>query len=441
MIDTSSSDTGPAPPRAAVIGTGPAGEAAGRALLDAGAAVTWVDEQPRTGGNIGRVATAATTTSLEAAVASVAGAELLTDTAVLAVTPDARIVLDGGSGPHTRAFDAVILACGAYDLHHPLAGCPDPRVTSAGSLQALLKGQGLRPAGPVVVAGAGPFVHVAALGLVAAGARVTHVVDRLTRADELRLAPWGLAMPASALELVATRQRMRARGTRILSGRSVTTLTATGAELDDGTMLACNHLGLTELFAPQTQLARTAGCRQRYSRAGGYWVTDTDARGRTSVGGIYVCGEGQGVRGWRHATVSGRLAAAGVARDLGLRPPRARIGDRIRRRVFARFGEGLERAQRRREPARPRADAVVCPCEGATVGQVNAAIELGLDDLSSIKVTTRCGMGPCQGRYCEPLVNRLIEHAGRTPRAPLRQLDFTRPATAGAIVAGAPDNA
>lgn len=441
MSGTGSSGTGAAPPRAAVIGTGPAGEAAGRALLDAGAGVTWVDEQPRTGGNIGRVAVAAATTPLEAVAAGAGGAELLTDTAVLAVAPDGQVTLDDGSGPRTRTFDAVILACGAYDLHHPLPGCPDPRVTSAGSLQALLKGQGLRPAGRVIVAGAGPFVHVAAAGLAAAGARVTHVVDRLTRADELRLAPWGLAMPANALELVATRRRLRAHGTRIVAGRSMTAMTATGAELDDGTTLACDHLGLTELFAPQTQLARTAGCRQRYSRAGGYWVTDTDARGRTSVAGIYVCGEGQGVRGWRHAAVSGRLAAASVARDLGLRPASGRIGDRLRRRVFAHFGEALERAQRRREPLRPRADAVVCPCEGATVGQVNAAIELGLDDLSSIKVTTRCGMGPCQGRYCEPLVSRLVEHAGRTPRAPLRQRAFTRPATAGAIVAGTADDA
>jgi NAD(P)H-nitrite reductase large subunit len=424
-----------------VIGTGPAGEAAGRALLAAGAGVTWIDEQPRSGGNIGRIAPTAATTALEADAASAGTAELLSDTAVLAVAPDRRVTLEAGSGPYTRAFDAVILACGAYDLHHPLPGCPAARVTSAGSLQALLKGQHLRPAGRVIVAGSGPFIHVAAAGLVAAGARVTHVIDRLTRADERRLAPWGVTMPANALELVATRRRLRARGTRILTGRSVATVNADGLELDDGTALPCDHLGLTELFAPQTQLARTAGCHQRYSHAGGYWVTETDLDGRSSVAGIHVCGEGQGIRGWRHAAVSGRLAAAAAARDLGLRPAPVRRGDRLRQCAYARFGEALERAQRRREPASLPADAIVCPCEGATVGQVNAAIDLGLDDLSSIKVTTRCGMGPCQGRYCEPLVCRLIERTGRTPRAPLRQRAFTRPATAGALAAEGTDDA
>ncbi|MDZ7748875.1 MAG: hypothetical protein U5K43_08490 [Halofilum sp. (in: g-proteobacteria)] len=66
----------------------------------------------------------------------------------------------------------------------------------------------------------------------------------------------------------------------------------------------------------------------------------------------------------------------------------------------------LERAQRRREPLRPHADAVVCPCEGATVGQVSAMpSQLGLDvPARRSRPSTRCGMGPCQGRYCEPLV-------------------------------------
>ena len=82
---------------------------------------------------------------------------------------------------------------------------------------------------------------------------------------------------------------------------------------------------------------------------------------------------------------------------------------------------------RRREPRRFQPDATLCACEQVSVRRVQEAVALGLDDLSSIKVVTRCGMGPCQGRYCEPLVARVIEQAGKTPRAPLHQHVLTRP--------------
>src|SRR5699024_7858797 len=88
--------------------------------------------------------------------------------------------------------------------------------------------------------------------------------------------------------------------------------------LQSGRRLSFEHLGLTDLFVPQTQLPRTAGCGQSWSAAGGYFVTRTDAYGRTSAARVYVCGEGQGIRGWRHARASGALAAGACLADLGL---------------------------------------------------------------------------------------------------------------------------
>lgn len=414
----------------AVVGTGPAGEAAGRRLLSGGLRVTFFDEQPRTGGNIGRVHQAALRTPLEAELDSRTGAELLSGARVLSVEADGTVRYEHRGRLAEQQFTAVILACGAYDLHHPLPGCPHPRVSSAGALQALLKGQGCVPEGGVIVAGAGPFLYVVADGLSRAGARVTHVLDRLTRSDYLRLARHGIGVPADAVAFAALRWRLFRAGVGVVQGASLAAVEDDDAVLADGRRLPFDRLGISDLFVPQTQLARTAGCRLAYSAEGGYWFVDTDDFGRSSVPGVLVCGEGQGVRGWRHARVSGELAAAAVMRDLGETSPGA-VQDLIRaRRSLARFGRALEGRARARE-TRPAAEAVLCACEDATVGQVNEGVALGLDDLSSIKVVTRCGMGPCQGRYCEPLVARCIEQAGGRPRAALNQQALTRPVSAG----------
>ncbi|MDZ7787520.1 MAG: NAD(P)/FAD-dependent oxidoreductase [Halofilum sp. (in: g-proteobacteria)] len=420
----------------AVVGAGPAGAAAVETLLAGGASVALFDEQSRTGGNVSRVAMTAPPTRLERLAAGSDRLELLSGASVRGVTPSGRVDFDRAGKPYARDFAAVILACGARDLHHPLPGLPHDRVSSVGALQALLKGQRIVPDGRVTIAGSGPFLYVAAAGLAAAGAGVTHVIDRLENGDYLRLAGWGLLMPGNALELARTRLRLRRHGTTVLSGRSPVAVHDDRLELDDATSVPFDRAGLTDLFVPQTELPRTAGCRLAYSHSGGYWRVDTDPEGRTSVAGVYACGEGQGIRGWRHAAVSGRMTAAAVLADTGLGARWYRRGDRLRQRLLARFGSELEAAQRRCEPEAPPAAAMICRCEGTRVAQVDAAVALGLQDLSSVKSVTRCGMGPCQGRYCEPLVARAIERAGASPREPLNQRAFVRPVTAGEIADG-----
>jgi NADPH-dependent 2,4-dienoyl-CoA reductase/sulfur reductase-like enzyme len=417
----------------AVIGTGPAGEQAGRRLLQAGVQVCFFDEQPRTGGNVGRRAVDAPPSPLERLAADGA-LRLERGCRVLRVGDDGLVEYERAGQRRQRHFAAVVLACGAYDLHHPLPGTPSPRICSAGALQALLKAQGTVPAGRIVIAGSGPFLYVAAADLLRRGAEVSAVVDRLTPADYLRLAPWGLLLPGNTLEFVQTHALLMRHRVPLYRGVGITQVEERELHLASGAVVGFDRLALTELFAPQTQLARTAGCHQRYSSSGGYWVTDTDEFGRSSVAGIYVAGEGQGIRGWRHAAVSGALAAVAVLEDAGLaRPGSSTL--RWRRRLLARFGAALERRQRAREPL-PTRDSVICACEGARYSSVVRAVELGLDDLSSIKVVTRCGMGPCQGRYCEPLVSRVIERAGRIPRAPLNQHVLARPLVAGEFVDG-----
>ena len=50
------------------------------------------------------------------------------------------------------------------------------------------------------------------------------------------------------------------------------------------------------------------------------------------------------------------------------------------------------------EPAED--DTLVCRCEEVSAARVRAAVRWGCHDPNRLKGLTRCGMGPCQGRFC-----------------------------------------
>ncbi|MEE8884982.1 MAG: (2Fe-2S)-binding protein [Eubacteriales bacterium] len=78
-------------------------------------------------------------------------------------------------------------------------------------------------------------------------------------------------------------------------------------------------------------------------------------------------------------------------------------------------------------------DMLVCRCEEVTVGEIRKAIREGAKDVVGIKRRTRAGMGLCQGRTCEKLVQQIIrEELGVAPdqtgtssaRPPVRPVTF-----------------
>ena len=81
-------------------------------------------------------------------------------------------------------------------------------------------------------------------------------------------------------------------------------------------------------------------------------------------------------------------------------------------------------------------ETIVCRCEEVTLEEIRAAIDEGARDLQAVKLWTRLGMGPCQGRNCAPstatyMCRRMrltAEEVGRiNPRPP------ARPITLGAL--------
>jgi bacterioferritin-associated ferredoxin len=65
---------------------------------------------------------------------------------------------------------------------------------------------------------------------------------------------------------------------------------------------------------------------------------------------------------------------------------------------------------------RPHNDPVICRCESVRLKQLQQAIRHSkISTVNQLKKLTRAGMGPCQGRTCANLVERLIEREAGIP--------------------------
>ena len=81
--------------------------------------------------------------------------------------------------------------------------------------------------------------------------------------------------------------------------------------------------------------------------------------------------------------------------------------------------------------AHAKLETAVCRCEDVSVGCVLDAINNGCVSAREVKLRTRLGMGPCQGRYCVPVLQHLMaDRAGTTvngrsgfaPRVPVKPI-------------------
>lgn len=72
----------------------------------------------------------------------------------------------------------------------------------------------------------------------------------------------------------------------------------------------------------------------------------------------------------------------------------------------------------------PDADTIICRCEDVVLADLQAALAR-CDEVGSVKLATRCGMGACQGRNCEHSLLSLAgephsERSAFTARFPAR---------------------
>lgn len=73
---------------------------------------------------------------------------------------------------------------------------------------------------------------------------------------------------------------------------------------------------------------------------------------------------------------------------------------------------------------------IVCRCEDITLHEVRELIRAGYHSVDEIKRILRCGMGPCQGKTCRPIILREIAgYLGKDVRE--LEMPTFRPPTTG----------
>lgn len=430
----------------AVIGAGPAGMAAATLASELGLTTIVLDEQDTPGGQIYRaVERAAPGSPLGAdylagrdlvAAFRASKAEYRPATTVWHLDHDGAVSTLAGGRAETLAARHILLATGAYERPVPIPGWTLPGVMTAGAAQILLKTADLVPGGRTVLAGQGPLLFLAAAQLVRAGAPPAAILETAPHANyhaalgRLGAAWAGLRQVGKGLGLI---RELRRAGVPIR--RNVAGLRAVGRDRVEGVSwdrgeLACDTLLLHEGVIPNVQISLALGLAHDWDAVQWCWRPSLDQWGNSSVPAVSVAGDGGGIGGAGAAALSGRLAAVAIATMLG----RLDAAERDRRAAPIRRSLQRELAFRpfletlyRPSPAilAPPDDMVtICRCEEVSAGAIRRAARLGAQGPNQAKAFTRCGMGPCQGRLCGPLVTAIM---AETLGQPIPQIGTYRP--------------
>jgi D-hydroxyproline dehydrogenase subunit alpha len=444
-------------PDVLIVGAGPAGLAAAAAARTAGASVVLLDAAGQVGGQYWRHLPKerpaarehllhhgwARFIALRSRLDQDPGVEVVLNAQVWLVErreqgPPRVHVLEGptdGMDRRRRAFapSALVLATGAAERTLPFPGWDLPGVFTAGAAQALAKAERIAVGRNVLVAGAGPFLLPVATSLLRTGAHVQGVLEanrwpRIARGWSSR--PHELTHKASELtgyikDLARHRVPYRT-GTAVIAAHGTDRVEAvTVAKLDADwrplktRRVAVDAVCVSHGFVPRAELAIAAGCRTNPD--GGVVV---DHNGQTNVTGVFAAGELTGIGGSDLALAEGTVA--GIAAARGTPSP----ADRKQRRANQRFAARLAAAHGIRPGWKGwlTDDTVICRCEEVTAGELKATAQATeARGLRSLKLSTRAGLGPCQGRVCGSTVEELLDgqdllDRGRTSSRPLAAL-------------------
>ncbi|MCU1719214.1 FAD/NAD(P)-binding oxidoreductase [Pseudomonas sp. 5P_3.1_Bac2] len=392
-----------------IVGAGPAGMAAALAAAASNAKIAILDDNPQTGGQIWRDGPQAHLPAVarryRQQLLQQSNIQLLAGTRVVAVAGPNSLLLEDAERGWVIQYDKLILCTGARELLLPFPGWTLPGVTGAGGLQALIKG-GLAVKGQrLVIAGSGPLLLASAATAKDNGANLLRIAEQ---------APW-TAVAAFAAQLPRWPHKLwQAAGLFDASYRANShVVEALGKDRLEGVRInrggvieeiACERLACGFGLIPNLQLAQALHCHIEQQ------AVAVDSWQASSVAGVYAAGEACGFGGSDKALVEGAIAGyAAVGHNAAaeqLWPQRQRWQQfaQVLRQRFA-----LTDAVR--QLAQP--DTLVCRCE-----DVPYAALAGASGWAQAKLSSRCGMGACQGRVCGAAAQALWGWTPAPPRPP-----------------------
>ena len=442
-----------------VIGCGPAGMSAAIQASSLGLSVILLDEQDSAGGQIYRAVEEG-----GEAKAKVLGKDYVIGARLAEDLQDGKIqrikrsivwyMADDGTVSYKKDGCSsiakgrrVLIATGALERSMPIPGWTLPGVMTAGAAQILLKQSGL-VFSDAVIAGSGPLLYLVAAQMCRAGKPPKALVETQTAADFMASQRFvvgairGWKYLAKGLGLLLELQRAKVKRYKSASklhidGKNYATalnFIAGGREHQ----VACSTILLHHGVIPNTQASRALGIEHRWNHRQRSFDPVKNEWGQTSKESYFIAGDGGGIGGAQAAECSGSLASIQVAFQLGrisrverdsrAKQKKARLNRELAARPF------IDRAYPPfREALSPANETVICRCEEVTAGDIRGYAEIGCLGPNQTKAFGRCGMGPCQGRYCGLSVTELLAEANQTDhdvvgyyriRAPLKPVSL-----------------
>lgn len=412
-----------------VIGAGPAGLNAASAAAECGLDVILLDEQESPGGQIYRSVSSPNAKKyfLQSEDLSdgldhlkrfySSGAKYLPKTTVWFAEPGRVICSREGNSQEIKT-QILIVATGAMERPVPFEGWTLPGVMGAGAADILYKSAGVVPDGPVVLAGNGPLIPLVGSHLVALGVEIAAVLDTSPFSNtitSLTKMPAALSDIPFLLKGVNMLKKLMTSGVPMYHG--VGSVKAFGNNHVEGVSftswngkdhaLPASTLLFHEGVIPRIHMSRMLKLKHAWNNVQRYWHPVCDLYGKSSRENIYVVGDGSSVHGVGASALKGELAGIDAARAL-----------KVISKSEAEDKAVLVKAKLKKNLA-PRGfvdkyfaphpdiykvadDVLVCRCEGVKASDIRQAVAEGYHEVNEIKLRTRCGMGPCQGRMCGP---------------------------------------
>ena len=316
----------------------------------------------------------------------------------------------------------VVIATGAMERPQPFSGWTLPGVMGAGGVDALLKGDGVIPSGPITMVGSGPIMFLVAGHMKKLGVEVTHFFDTTPQDSIFRALPHlpnalkrvgymmkGVGMLAETVRTTGKYRRNikkfsaqgkeRVESLTVMQGNKKITVPAT-------TVLV--HQGII----PRTEFSRQLRIDHRWDSVQRYWYPILNNDGRTSSPAIFMAGDGAYVHGAVASEKKGEITGLTIAEDLG------KVSESVNARKAKLIKElGYELNPRpfidTLYPAPPSMgdiddEVTVCRCEEVNAGSIRKLVSIGQTTPEMVKALTRTGMGPCQGRMCSCSLSEII---------------------------------
>ena len=414
----------------AIIGAGPSGVSILKKLSTQSVfEIDLFDEQSRLGGNINRKKIEEKNDEIENLIAKNSKVNFYNKTSVFSITENNEVSFNHSNSFQKKKYDFICLCTGAFDTFFPKKGYNDQKnITSVGFLQAVLKNSEIIPSGKIILAGSGPYLHVVGSDLLKAGGNVVQIIDGLSLFSYVKLFFFSMLVPKNIILGIKNIIYLKIRKVKIHFNNSIKEIDNLKVTLKNKIKVDFEHLGISDIFVSQIQLHKTCNLNIKLNYLKNNLVAVVNNNYQSSNKNIYVGGEGSGVFGSFHAEISGQI----IANDIIKRTRSVKNFFSFIHIFYATylkmFGKIFEKEMLKGMNFFDK-DSLICGCEKIKTREIEKLIDFGVKDFNSIKISSRCGMGSCQGKYCETNLVNLFRQKNISIKSFFNQSNFTKPIT------------